>query len=574
MLLANTTSDKLFDSFIASQIYYETQADKEQRKTSGTFFTNDLYIVDQVINVIGFDETIFSSKILDPSCGYGIFVLRLIFKVYCLYPSSKYIDDFIKNNLFFIDIDHKMIQKTKENIGKLYQYLFAQKYTGIFNSFCYDFTYKANLHQSSQYNVELSKLYGEIDYIIGNPPYITLYGRRDRKKSESQREYYLHHYFQFPKCVKNGKLNYVMLFLEHSVEFLKYNGRLSFIIDISFFETAYTYTRKFLLENTQIDLIIYNLKSFEVASGQLVLRLTRKLPLAINGVVEVIDAETQETRSYYQSNWYRDDDEYKFRIFSCEKSVRIIEHIAKTAPTTLKELYPQKNLRTCAMLLDMEDKFVFSQANLNLSVSVYPYYRGSKSLKQKFGRLEPTGFFYYDKELQDAVNERLKQQLIQQGIKNKKRIGLGEKIIYDYPKIYIRQSAKSIIATYDNNHSAANNSLYVFTLRDNSDLSLRFLKFLCAYLNSDLLTFFCQKQQIIRYSKGKQPQIKISDLYSIPIPLSDTLISTLATLTDSFYSAKQIDKMSLVKTVNDLVYDYYEIESEDIIFIQESIKCF
>lgn len=199
----------------------------------------------------------------------------------------------------------------------------------------------------------------------------------------------------FPSLfVKNGKINYVMLFLEHSIEFLKYDGRLGFILDISFFETAYTYTRKYLLENTQIDSIIYNIKKFEVASGQLILRLTRKLPLAVNGFVKVINAETEEKRIYNQFNWYRDDDEYKFRIFICEKSEKIIEYIINKGDKTLKELYPQKNLRTCAMLLDMEDKFVFNQANLNPSVSVYPYYRGSKSLKEKFGILEPTGFFY------------------------------------------------------------------------------------------------------------------------------------------------------------------------------------
>ena len=46
-----------------------------------------------------------------------------------------------------------------------------------------------------------------------------------------------------------------------------------------------------------------------------------------------------------------------------------------------------------------------------------------------------------------------------QGIKNKKRIGLGEDRISDWPKIYIRHSAKTIIATYDEIPSAANNSL-------------------------------------------------------------------------------------------------------------------
>jgi len=62
------------------------------------------------------------------------------------------------------------------------------------------------------------------------------------------------------------------------------------------------------------------------------------------------------------------------------------------------------------------------------------------------------------------------------GIKNKKRIGFGEKIIYDNPKVYIRQSAKELIASYDDKLSSANNSLYLFSLRDCSNESILFLK--------------------------------------------------------------------------------------------------
>lgn len=568
------TGDDFFNYFIAAQIYDENNIPLNHRKKTGTFFTNDLVTIDRVINVIEFNDTLLSQKILEPSCGHGIFILRILFKIYHQNSEPDYMAQFIENNLFFIDINEKMLQKTKENINQLYFYLFRKKYSGKFNDFCCDFTYKNKDQELPRYNPKLEQLYGRIDYIIGNPPYITLYGRRDQKTSEAQREYYLRRYFQFPKSVKNGKINYIMLFLEHSIEFLKYDGRLSFIVDISFFETAYTYTRKFLLENTQIDEIIYNIQDFSVASGQLILKLTRKIPLAINDQVRVINAETEDQRIYNQSAWYRDDDEYKYRIFICNESEKIVNHIINTEHKTLKELYGHKNLRTCAMLLDMENKFVFPQPDLNPLVNVYPYYRGAKSLKEKFGILEDTGFFYYDKNLQDTFNEIIKKELFIKGIKNKKRIGLGEKIIYDYPKVYIRQSAKSIIAAYDEKPSAANNSLYVFSLRNNSDSSLKFLRFICAYLNSDLLTFFCQKKQIIRYSKGKQPQIKLSDLYSIPIPISELLISELANLTDYFYTQNTMTRKKLLDNVNNLVYDYYQIDRDSILFIQQSIQSF
>ena len=116
------------------------------------------------------------------------------------------------------------------------------------------------------------------------------------------------------------------------------------------------------------------------------------------------------------------------------------------------------------MLLNLENLFVFDKPEKNLNVKIYPYYQGSKSLKYKFSKLINYKYFHYNKNLQDKINNDLKEELTKKGVKNKKRLGLGETIIYDNPKVYIRQSAKEIIASYDEMPSAANNSLYVFYL--------------------------------------------------------------------------------------------------------------
>ena len=80
-----------------------------------------------------------------------------------------------------------MINKTKNNICNLYQNLFDEQYTGKFNDFVYDFTDKVKIDFTlfnETKNKELENLLENIDYVIGNPPYVTLYGRRDRKKNE------------------------------------------------------------------------------------------------------------------------------------------------------------------------------------------------------------------------------------------------------------------------------------------------------------------------------------------------------------------------------------------------------
>lgn len=570
--------NKLISEVISEQINIEKNISRKDKKDNGVFFTKEIKIIDKILDLINLDTGIFNKKILEPAVGNGIFLLRLIERVYNLYPEKEKIESFIENNLFFIDINYEMIQKTEKNISDLYRIIFNEVYNGHFNSFVYDFTNKVatnklTIFNNRQINKDLESLLGKMDYVIGNPPYVTLYGRRDRKKNEEQRIKYLSQYKQFPSSVKNGKINYVMLFIEHGLDFLKKYGKLSFIIDVSFFETAYKYTRKYLLENTKILSIDTNISNFDgVASGQLILKLEKNTKNETNNV-KVHNFITNEVQEVKQINWYNKADEYKFRFNLSDETKQIIRKVKQISPQRLKDLYPHKNLRTCTMLLNMEDKLVESKVNLKRNCKYYKYYQGSKGLYDKYCQLCYDKYFYFDKPLQDKINDRLKEELTKKGIKNKKRIGLGEAIIYDNPKIYIRQSAKEIIASYDNNPSAANNSLYVFTLRNNSEEAKKYLKFLCGYLNSELLTFYAQKMEIIRYRKGKYPQIKISDLYKIHVPQDKDLQISISKLVDKIYQNEK-NKNKLEDEINKIVFNFYRLSIDDISFVRNSISNF
>ncbi len=399
---------------------------------------------------------------------------------------------------------------------------------------------------------------------------MSLYGRRDRKKDESQRVYYLNRYSQFPESLKNGKINYVMLFIEQSIDLLKDGGKLSFIIDLAFFETAYEHIRKYLLDKTRVLSIVYNIKDFDAVSGQVILKV-QKGAVGQN-FVKIVDAEDQRQIEVEQSIWNQANDQYKFRFNTCNESSRIISKINSKNCPSLKSLYPKKNLRTCVMLLNMENLFVFDKPNEELNVKIYPYYQGSKGLSGKYEGMHNTNFFHYNKDLQDKVNDELKEELTAKGIKNKKRLGFGETVIYDNPKVYIRQSAKEIIASYDEKSSAANNSLYVFSLRNSSESSIRFLKFLCGLLNSELVTFYAQQRNIIRFSKGKQPQIKTSDLYSIPIPTDSNLQTEISILVDNIYSEDKQNESK--RSIDKLLFDYFKLSDVEISKVRESIQSF
>ena len=562
------------DKVTLGQNGYEQGLNKIERKKHGVFLTNSVDIVENLLDVILIDSEVFTKRILEPSCGQGIFILKLLSHIYLKFPDSILISKFISNNIFFVDVQEEMVEKTKTNIQKLFTFLFNEDFQGTFNGITWDFTDKVISGLSLFDEVKttpFSNLYNSFDYVIGNPPYVTLYGRRDKKENEEQRINYLKNYHQFPSSVKNGKLNLVMLFIEHSLDFLKENGKLSFIIDVSFFETAYEFTRKYLLDNTTIDELQVNIKDFDVASGQVIIKLSKTK--SVNHKVQIIDHKTENRYLVEQSSWYNKNDEYKFRYNGCSISKQILDKVVAKKDKTILQLYPNKNLRTCVMLLDMEDKFTFIEKGTREENLLYPYYQGSKALSEKYGNLDFKKYFYYNKPLQDSINDELKIELEKQGVKNKKRLGLGETVIYDNPKLFIRQSAKEIIATIDLEKSAANNSLYVFSLRNNSAETIEFLYFLCGLLNSDFVTYYAQQMNIIRFSQGKQPQIKIGDLGTIYIPDDIKLQNEISKLCKEIYT--NYDSKDSVKTqIDKLVYSYYELSDLEITTIEESIKEF
>ena len=578
MLVKELKSTSQISSFIdkiaLGQYGYEKGLNQKERKKNGVFLTNSVDTVENLLDVVLIDSEVFTKRILEPSCGQGIFILKLLSDIYLKFPDSILISNFISNNIFFVDVQEEMVEKTKTNIQKLFTFLFNEDFQGTFNGITWDFTDKIISGLSLFDEVKttpFSNLYNSFDYVIGNPPYVTLYGRRDKKENEEQRINYLKNYHQFPSSVKNGKLNLVMLFIEHSLDFLKENGKLSFIIDVSFFETAYEFTRKYLLDNTTIDELQVNIKDFDVASGQVIIKLSKTKN--VRNKVQIIDHKTGNRYLVEQSSWYNKNDEYKFRYNGCSVSKQILDKVEAKKDKTILQLYPNKNLRTCVMLLDMEDKFTFIEKGTREENLLYPYYQGSKALSEKYGNLDFKKYFYYNKPLQDSINDELKIELEKQGVKNKKRLGLGETVIYDNPKLFIRQSAKEIIATIDLEKSAANNSLYVFSLRNNSAETIEFLYFLCGLLNSDFVTYYAQQMNIIRFSQGKQPQIKIGDLGTIYIPDDIKLQNEISKLCKEIYT--NYDSKDSVKTqIDKLVYSYYELSDLEITTIEESIKEF
>ena len=221
---------------------YETFLPINIRKDYGQFYTRD----HDVINTMLDNLNLLSGKILEPSCGSGIFIISILKKMVISLKqkelNEEQIINYICENVYANDIDPNAIKIAELNVlwflmplivkAKIDNPKFIMKKLHFTN---YDFTQK-NIF-SEKFSV-----------IVGNPPFVTMYGKRSRNMTEEKRVYY--NTFDFVQH-KNGnnKFNISMFFVENALKILKNKGVLSFILDITFYETAFKDLRKYIVEN-------------------------------------------------------------------------------------------------------------------------------------------------------------------------------------------------------------------------------------------------------------------------------------------------------------------------------------
>lgn len=534
---------------------YEKTMNIKKKKDIGMFYTREDKVTNYMINLCNIDS---DTKILEPSCGSGIFLLN-IFDKYI--KNSKDIEkDLISfySNINCNDFDSNACKITEINIlAKTIDYIKkAYKKNNNFklpklNIMCKDFI---DFKETKKY-----------DLVIGNPPYVTFYGKRSRNMTEEKRKKF--NSFDFVINKKgNNKFNMLMFFIENGMKSLKKNGKLVFIIDFAFFETAFIDLRKYLLNNYIIESITENLSEFEnVASGQVIISIINQKPTD-NHNTKWINYKDSTEIDINQNIWNNEKNKYKI--------YKPLNGLTKQINNKCNEFYdlefyyPNKCLRTCCALTGKTEEFLVDK-NKKTNNPIFPYLEGSKGLKEKFGKLTTNKYIEYDYQKQLDISDEFKIELEKLGVKNKKRVTLGDKDMYLSPKIFIRQSATEVICTYTEKPYAANNSIYVLSKKSNSEEEKNKLKYLCGILNSDLISYYARVNNIIRYGLGKQPQIKTSDFKKIKIAYSEKYFNDIIKIVESLLKNQDTNQL---KQLNELVYKIYSINKEEINYINEYLK--
>ena len=258
-------------------VLFEKNIRERERKKLGQFYTPQ-DVVDYVVDFLKISP---DSKILDPACGCGVFLAAA-------YSRLRQINENAIQNVYGVDLNGSAAKIARTVLwlksGRDFESLRClEKNIRQGNSI----VSKKNLDvQAFNWNENFAEVIdgGGFDFIIGNPPYITLKNKKDYDLCESV-------YSE----IANGNTNAASLIVARSFELLKENGVMAFVLPKTLMRVnSYSKLRKFLLENSKI-LHVYDLGSrFKNVRGEqiiLFIQKTRKKVKNDEVLVKVLESE-------------------------------------------------------------------------------------------------------------------------------------------------------------------------------------------------------------------------------------------------------------------------------------------
>lgn len=202
--------------------YFELLFPSKDKKLGGIFYTPS-YVAEFILDEVLTEDPNF--KVLDPSCGAGIFNLVSLNKIKEKFPDKTYVD-IIENNIYACDIEPISTNRTKI-ILILAALLHGENPEEIkFNIITHD-----SLQKNLKWEKEFPEVFenGGFDAVVGNPPYIRIQNLEDDYKKYLQDNW---------PSAKSGNIDIYYPFIELGLDLLNENGKLGFITPNSHFNTA------------------------------------------------------------------------------------------------------------------------------------------------------------------------------------------------------------------------------------------------------------------------------------------------------------------------------------------------
>lgn len=503
---------------------------------------------------------------------------------------EKLLEDLFKEqDRFYGEDDSKHKLEIKKNIEKIIDDMIRLKLANDNNSeglAKYDGSLKAKTKPYFLWKLEFGKVFkdkGGFDIVIGNPPYLSYYGRFKAELLKEEEDFFKRNYkFISERNRRNdskfviGRFNSIMFFLERATHVLHDKGICSYIIDLTIHKNPSEDIRKYLIDNTRIIEIINNLAEFDnVGSGQTILSF-KNAKSEDDYLINITDKHLNDKGQFYKKSQLN----YSFESPSTTKANSILNKINMRKTGLLGEYFSNRLIRTGITFTGQKDKFLVIVDEKNKK----PLIEGRKSIKYKYCKPKIINYINYDKKLLNELNKEYEEQLDKSKNKKQMWIGLGDEIVFKSPKIIITQTGTQITATYSEEDICLNLGLFsISNCNSYGDSSNYNLKYFLALLNSKLTTYYAIKENLIFIKKGATPQIRLKDIKLIPIFYDELkcevvcrIVDEILRLTNADDYEECIDKQTKVKKLSDeidaMVYEFYDLSPNEISIINNFEK--
>ncbi|MDR0919003.1 MAG: SAM-dependent methyltransferase [Oscillospiraceae bacterium] len=208
-----------------------SETKKKKIKTAGEVYT-PAHIVSLMLDEIGYNgETVSQKHIIDNSCGDGAFLMQIVERYIKNCPSTNDIKNELETYIHGIEIDKTAYKNCIKNLDAV-----AEKH-GITS---------VNWDVINEDTLKVSKYDGEMDFVVGNPPYIRVHNLNSNYKSVKK--------FEF---ANGGMTDIYIVFFEIGLRMMNGEGRMCLITPSSFYSSlAGKNLRKYIIENKNLNQII------------------------------------------------------------------------------------------------------------------------------------------------------------------------------------------------------------------------------------------------------------------------------------------------------------------------------